>query len=83
MERASAYYKLYCRPQYYRYTRKVKLNLLNNVFSNFSGFISAFQFLSITFVVVCIYTLLLFGGLAPLCGIGVVSLIDNILNPLD
>jgi len=29
------------------------------------------------------YTLLLFGGLAPLCGIGVVSLIDKILKPLD
>jgi len=29
------------------------------------------------------YTLLLLGGLAPLCGIGVVSLIDKILNPLD
>ena len=29
------------------------------------------------------YTLLFFGGLAPLCGIGVVSLIDIILKPLD
>jgi len=30
-----------------------------------------------------LYTLLFFGGLAPLCGIGVVSLIDKILKPLD
>ncbi len=51
--------------------------------SNLFGLINAFQFLSITFVVVCIYTLLLFGGLAPLCGIGVVSFIDKILNPFD
>ena len=53
------------------------------VMSNLFGLIKAFQFLSIMFDVVCIYTLLLFGGLAPLCGIGVVSLIDKILNPRD
>ena len=29
------------------------------------------------------YTLLFFGGRAPLCGIGVVSLIEIILKPLD
>ena len=29
------------------------------------------------------YTLLFFGGLDPLCGIGVTSLIEIILNPLD
>jgi hypothetical protein len=28
------------------------------------------------------YTLLFFGGLEPLCGIGVVSFIESILNPL-
>ena len=53
------------------------------VISNLLGLIKAFQFLSIIFDVGCIYTLLLFGGLAPLCGIGVVSLIDKILKPLD
>ena len=47
------------------------------------GFISAFQFLSIFVWPVCIYTLLFFGGLVPLCGIGVVSLIDKILKPFD
>ena len=38
---------------------------------------------SMILLFVCIYTLLFFGGLAPLCGIGVVSLIDKILKPLD
>ena len=51
--------------------------------SNLFGLISAFQFLSITFCVDCIYTLLLLGGLAPLWGIGVVSLIERILKPFD
>ena len=51
--------------------------------SNLFGLINAFQFLSKIFDVVSIYTLLFLGGLAPLCGIGVVSLIDKILKPLD
>ena len=53
------------------------------VMFNLLGLIKAFQFLSMTFEFVCIYTLLLLGGLAPLCGIGVVSFIDKILKPRD
>jgi hypothetical protein len=43
--------------------------------------IKDFQFFEFTSAV-SIYTLLFFGGLEPLCGIGVVSLIEIILKPL-
>ena len=50
-------------------------------FDNTEGLINDFQFFTFTSTF-SIYTLLFFGGLLPLCGIGVVSLIDIILNPL-
>ena len=68
--------------QFCKYSFATDLSLLL-VISNLLALIKAFQFLSITFDVDSIYTLLLFGGLVPLCGIGVVSLIVKILNPLD
>jgi len=46
-----------------------------------AGLINAFQFL-LFISKFSIYTLLFFGGLLPLCGIGVVSLIEIILKPL-
>ena len=52
-----------------------------NLMSSLEGLINAFQFLLFTSKV-SIYTLLFFGGLLPLCGIGVVPLIETILKPL-
>ena len=52
-----------------------------NLMSSLEGLINAFQFL-LFISKFSIYTLLFFGGLLPLCGIGVVSLIEIILKPL-